>query len=318
MIQHCQLGNSGLRVSRVALGCWPIAGISSLDVNSQDSLRTIEAAFDAGINFFDTAYSYGYQGDADILLARALQGRADQAVVATKVGTYYDNQRARVVDGRPETLRRHAIESMRRLGLDRLQLLYLHTPDPQVPIQESAGAIADLVQQGLVQFAGVSNVNLQQLATFHQVCPVTVVQPYFNMFQQESVREIRDFCLENRISIACYWVLMKGLLAGHMQRDHQFDPRDRRLTYAIYQGMAWQRAHDLIDQLRLLASQMERSVAQLVIAWTLQQPGISVALCGARRAEQIVETATAASFELDSETLMRIDQIVDSAALSSS
>ncbi len=298
-------------VSSVALGCWPIAGISSLDVNEQDSLRTIAAALECGINFFDTAYSYGFSGQADLLLAKSLKGWTGETIIATKVGTHYDSDGQRVVDGRPETLIRHAKESLDRLNRDRLEVLYLHTPDPNVPLQESADAIAELISSGLVLHAGVSNVNLPQLQLFHSRCPVTVVQPYFNMLQRDVVAEIGAYCEAEKISIACYWVLMKGLLAGRMQRDHQFDPADRRLTYAVYRGEAWQRAQDLLDELRAISKEMNCTVAQLVVAWTIAQPGITVALCGAKRPEQITETAVAMNLVLSGDILDRINRLVD-------
>lgn len=306
-----QFGRSSFKVSSVGLGCWPIAGISSLDVNDQDSLRTIAAALDCGINFFDTAYSYGFNGQADLLLAKALKGRTGGTIVATKVGTHYDADGQRVVDGSPETLIRHAKESLDRLNRDSLDVLYLHTPDPNVPLEESADAIAELISSGIVMYAGVSNVNLQQLQLFHSRCPVTVVQPYFNMLQRDVVSELREFCQAEKISIACYWVLMKGLLAGRMQRDHQFDPADRRLTYAVYRGEAWQRAQDLLDELRSISKELNCTVAQLVVAWTIAQPGITVALCGAKRPEQITETAIAMSLELSGDILERINRLVD-------
>ncbi|MFO0942389.1 MAG: aldo/keto reductase [Pirellulales bacterium] len=307
-----RLGNSDLQVSTVALGCWPMAGISSLDVNDQDSLKTIQRALDCGINFFDTAYSYGYSGQSDQLLAKALEGCAEEVVIASKVGTHYDPAGNRIIDGSPETLIEHTKQSLQRLGVDRIQLMYLHTPDPQVAILESADALAELKSMGLVQHVGVSNVNLEQLKQFMSRCPVVAVQPYFNMLQQEVVRELRDLCLQENIAMACYWVLMKGLLAGRMQRDHQFDPKDRRLSYAVYQGEQWQRAQDLLDELRAMAAELGCTVSQLVIAWTLAQSGITVALCGAKRAEQIEESAGAIDIELPPELIHRISALVDS------
>lgn len=302
-----QLGSSDLRVSSVGFGCWPIAGVSSLGVNDQDSLATLHASLDAGINFFDTAFSYGYDGQADELLAQLLRDRPGQAIVASKVGSHYDAGRQRIVDGRPETLVKHAQIACQRLGLEQLDVIYLHEVDPQVPIAESAAGIAEIVRLGLARYAGVSNVNRQQLATFHAICPVIVVQPPYNMLQPEKVAQIRDFCVEQNIGIACYWVLMKGLLAGKLPRNHRFDPADRRLTYPIYQGQAWERSQDLLDHLRKLSMELQCTVAQLVVAWTLAQPGISVALCGAKRPAQIEETAAAMQLRLSPETLRQID-----------
>jgi aryl-alcohol dehydrogenase-like predicted oxidoreductase len=308
------LGKTSLRISSVGLGLWPISGISSLNVNDSDSMATIQAALDSGINFFDTAYSYGYDGCSDRLLAQAISGNRNQIVVATKVGTHYDSHRQRIIDGRPEILIQHARESIERLKIDKADIMYLHIPDPKVPLDESASAIAEIVDRGLAKFAGVSNVTLQQLQLFHQICPVAVVQPHFNMLQMDQVIQIRNFCHAQSISIACYWVLMKGLLAGKMPRDHQLDPEDRRRGYDIYQGQAWHRAQDLLDHLRKLAAERHCTVAQLVVAWTIAQPGISSALCGAKRAEQITETAQAMSLEISKSDLEQIDHWIENVA----
>lgn len=307
-IGRVQLGNSDLEVSPIGFGCWPIAGVSSLHVTDAHSLATLQAAIDSGVNFFDTAYAYGYDGEADRLLAQAIRGRREEVVIATKVGQYFDDQRKRVVDGRRTTLLKHAEASLKRLGTDFVDIMYLHFPDPTLSIKESAAAIAEIVNRGWARYAGVSNVDPQQLSDFQQECPVVVVQPPFNMLQPDSVAEIRPKCEELGVSIVCYWVLMKGLLAGKLPRDHQFDPNDKRLTYPIFQGEAWNRSQDFLDHLRQMASDLKCTVSQLVIAWTLRQPGITVALCGAKRAEQITETAAAMHIKLDDSCLSQIDE----------
>lgn len=276
-----------------------MAGVSTLGVTEKDSLETIHAALDAGINFIDTAFAYGYDGESDKLVAQVLEDRRSEVVLASKVGQFFDLRRRRQVDGRPETLIAHTERALRRLRVDRLDLLYLHLPDPNVPIEESAAGIAEVVRRGWVRYAGVSNVTLEQLEAFDRVCPVGVVQSAFNMMQQSAVAEIREFCSQREISIVCYWALMKGLLAGKLARDHPFDPNDRRLSYPIFRGEAWNRSQDLLDKLRDLAATKGRTVAQIVLAWTLAQPGITVALCGAKRPEQIAETAAAMGVQLD-------------------
>lgn len=301
------LGDSDLLVSSVGFGCWPIAGISTLGVNDPDSLATIHAAIDSGINMIDTAYSYGYEGEADKLLSLVLTDRRDEVVLASKVGTHFGPDRSRLVDGSPETLKKHAREELLRLEVEQLDLLYLHQPDPNVPLKESAQAIRELVEEGVTRYAGISNADGPQLVEFHLECPVIAVQPPFNMLQKSEVDGIRDFCLANKIGIACYWALMKGVLAGKMKRDHQFDPKDRRLTYAIYQGESWQRTQDLLDHLRQMSSELSCTVSQLVIAWTIHQPGISVALCGAKRPDQIKETAAAMELDVTEGQLEQID-----------
>jgi aryl-alcohol dehydrogenase-like predicted oxidoreductase len=305
-----QLGHSDLWVSPVALGCWPMAGITSLVGSDEELIATILAALDAGINFFDTAYSYGYTGESDRLLRRALEGRREQAVLATKVGMHWTADRQRAFDTRPETLLAHAAEELQRLGVDYVDVLYLHTPTPEVPIEESAGAIAEAVRRGWARYAAVSNVDAEQAQRFISVCPVVAIQPHFNMLQQAAVEQLRPLCQQHQIALVCYWVLMKGLLAGHLTREHQFDPRDRRLTYDIFQGQEWQRNQDFLDDLRTLAAQEDCTVAQLVVAWSLAQPGITVALCGAKRPDQILDNAQAMGLCLSPETLAALDTAI--------
>lgn len=305
-----RLGNSDLMVSSVGFGCWPMAGITSI-IDSTDEVRaSIVSALDAGVNFFDTAYSYGYAGESDTLLREALAGRRDEAIIASKAGMYWNENRQRVLDSSGKTLIKHAEEILTRLGTDRLDLFYLHTPDGQTPIEESAEAIGQIVKRGLARYAAVSNVSLAQAQAFHAICPVIAIQPYFNMLQQDAVAGLREFCGRENIGLVCYWVLMKGLLAGHLSRHHQFDPRDRRLNYDIFRGESWQRNQDLVDQLRAIAGRTGCTVSQLVIAWTLAQPGITVALCGAKRPSQIMENAGGMHLRLDAATLAEIDACI--------
>lgn len=294
-----QLGNSDLRVSPVALGLWPMAGITSIVPDDETLVRTIRTALDNGINFFDTAYSYGYTGESSKLLRRALAGRRDEAIIATKAAMYWTADKQRAFDSRPELLLKHAEDELQRLGVDYVDLFYLHTPTESVPIEESAAAVAEIVRRGWARYAGVSNVNAEQAQRFASVCPVVAVQPHFNMLQQSAVEDLRGFANETGAALVCYWVLMKGLLAGHLERDHQFDPRDRRLTYDIFQGDNWQRNQDFLDGLRGIAAEVGCTTAQLVVAWTIAQPNITVALCGAKHPEQILDCAGAMNVPID-------------------
>ncbi len=303
-----RLGHSDLFVSPVSLGCWPIAGISSLGVETQQSIATIEAALEAGINHFDTAYSYGYEGESDRLLGQALRGKLDQVVLGCKVGTHYNSSRERILDARPERIKQEADEIRCRIGLDQIDLLYLHTPDGVTPIEKSAQALAELVSDGIVRWVGLSNASLEETNRFAEVIEPVVLQPPFNMLQPETFNGLRPFVESHCCGVASYWPLMKGLLAGAMKRDHVFDPTDRRLTYPIFQGQAWQRTHDLLDQLRLIADSVDFTVAQLVIYWTMHQPNITTVLCGAKRPAQILETAQSMTCPFDQVLLNRIDQ----------
>lgn len=157
--------------------------MTSLDVNDRDSLSTLEASLDAGINFLDTAYCYGANGESERLISQSLADRRDQVVIATKGGIHWDAAGERVVDGRPETLHRQCDESLQRLNTDHVELLYLHAPDPKVPLAESAGALRELLDAGKTRSVGVSNFSVEQLEQFHAVCPITALQPPYNMLQ---------------------------------------------------------------------------------------------------------------------------------------
>jgi len=309
-MQLREIGTTGIMVSPVALGCWPIAGMTSPDVTHEQSLLTLHAAVDSGINFLDTAYAYGVDGESERLIAEALGDRREQLVIASKGGISLETGGARNIDGRPGTLRTHCEKSLGRLQTDYLDLLYLHAPDPQVPVRESAGALRELMEEGKTRSVGVSNFTLQQIIDFQGECPIAAFQPPYNMLQRDIEVDTLPWCRENSVSVMVYWPLMKGLLAGKLARDHVFTPGDSRLKYPMFQGEEWEKNQDLVDALRELGTRSGHSVAQMAVNWTLSQPGISVALCGAKRPEQIRETAGAMGRPLDSTTLTAIDQLL--------
>ncbi len=244
--EYRSLGDAGLQVSAVAMGCWPIAGMTSLDVNETDSLATLQAALEHGVNFFDTAYCYGRDGESERLIARGLGHRRDEIVIATKGGIHYDRQGKRLLDARPETLQRECDESLRRLGTDRVDLLYLHAPDPGTPLTDSAGALRDLMTAGKTRCVGVSNLTREQLEAFHAVCPVAAFQPPYNMLQRQIERDTLPWCRQHGVAVVVYWPLLKGLLAGQLPRDYVFPPRDGRAKYVMFQGEEWQKNQDFV------------------------------------------------------------------------
>lgn len=307
-----RIGRTDLYVTPVAMGCWPIAGISSIGVTEQASIATLQAALDAGINFFDTAYNYGYEGESERLIARALGHRRKEIVIATKSGLDWGPDRRQIRDGRPETIRRCCEESLKRLKTDVIDLYYLHAPDPQVPVAESAGAMRQLLDEGKVRAVGVSNFEwIEDYESFHAVCPISADQPPYNMLQREIEAERLPWCLEHDASVIAYWPLMKGFLAGKLTRDHVWDPKDSRQKYPVFQGEQWVKTHDFVDKLRPIAQEARLAVAQLAVAWTIQRPGITAALCGAKRAEQIQETARAMHVRLSEDQLSRIWQAIE-------
>jgi aryl-alcohol dehydrogenase-like predicted oxidoreductase len=312
------LGTSDIKVTRVAMGCWPITGISSIDVTEDHSRATIRAAFDAGINFFDTAYCYGYEGQSEKMLGSELKNHRDEIVIATKGGIHWqpptsnDPAQPRIQgrDASAETIKRECEESLRRLGVDHVELYYLHAPDPERPIAEAAGAIAELISEGKVLTAGASNFSTDQLQEFHDVCPLSGYQPHYNMLQREIEDSQLPWCIQNNVSVFVYWPLMKGLLAGKLARDHQFPAKDGRAKYPMFQGEEWIKNQDFIDSLREIAQEVNQSVAEVVINWTIQRTGITSALCGAKRPEQIIENANSMAWDLTLEQIAKIDQAI--------
>lgn len=304
-----QLGNTDIQIPSVAMGCWPIAGVTSLDVNDADSLATLRAAFDNGINFFDTAYSYGINGESELLISKALGGHRNEITIASKCGIHRD-QSGQHIDNSPSRLKQQVDVSLSRLKTEVIELLYLHAPDPNCDLIETASLMKSFVDCGKARAIGVSNFSTDQLKQFHAVCPISAVQPPFNMLQRDIENDIVPWCIAHSVSVIVYWPLMKGLLAGKLPRDHQFDGKDGRAKYPMFQGEEWQKNQDFVDQLKKFADSIGRTVAQVVINWTIQRPGITTALCGAKRAYQIEETAQAMQFELSDSQLATIDALL--------
>ena len=309
-IEQRQLGNSSLQVAPVSLGTWPMAGVTSLGVNDTESIDTLKACAELGVNFIDTAYCYGPNGESENLVRRALAESREQYIIATKCGIHYNAEGNQTNDARPEAIFNECEESLRRLGTDRVELYYLHSPDPAVPVAESAGAIRDLISQGKVLYAGASNCSREQIEEFHRVCPLTAVQLPYNMLQRDIEQQTIPWCLENNVAVVVYWALMKGLLAGRLTSQEQLAESDSRRKYPMYQGEEWEKNQAFVTSLSEIADECDRTVAQVVVNWTIQQTGITVALCGAKRPWQLEETAAAMTWELSADQLERINSAI--------
>lgn len=297
--------------SRVILGLWPIAGITTVGVTEQDAVATVHAALDAGIDTFDTAMSYGYDGESDRILGRVLRERNADVSVISKVGQRWIGQQ-RVNDGRPPTLIADAETSLTRIGLESFDCMMLHTPDPDVPIERSAEALISLRDRGLCHRIGACNVTVEQWNRFQSVAASHALQCPLNLMQRDSLDQIIPTAADAGADVYVYWVLMKGLLAGRITRDHRFPDDDPRPSYEIFQGEFRRHAHDLIDELAKLARQWDRSVAQIAAGWAMSQPGVSAVLVGARRPEQIAELAETRPLEAD--LLAKLDQLAAGSA----
>jgi len=264
------------------------------------AVATVAAALEAGIAHLDTAYCYGEAGESERAIARVIAGRQrEKAMIASKCGIHWEPGRKQCVDGRPERIRGEVEESLTRLGTDYLDLLYLHAPDPAIPIEESAGALSEMLADGKTRAVGVSNVSLPQLERFAAACPLAACQMHFNMLQREISAEILPWCHSHGVAMFVYWPLMKGLLAGLMPRDMVFPTSDSRHKYPMFTGEEFQRNLDFVDSLRPIATRLGCELPDLVLAWTAEQPGITCVLFGATSPEQVQINARALACELD-------------------
>jgi len=293
------LGSGGLLVGPLGLGCWPLAGMTREGITPEAARDTVAAAVDGGIVHLDTAYCYGAGGESERAIAAAVAGRRDGVFLAGKCGIHWEPGRKQCVDGRPERLRREVAESLERLRTDHLDLLYLHAPDPKVPLAESMGELARLRDAGFAREVGVSNVGPAQLIEAHEAARVAAVQLPYNMLQREIEREIVPWCLGNAVAVVAYWPLMKGLLAGTMARDRVFPVTDSRHKYPMFSGEEFQRNLDFVEVIRREAARLDRAVADVVLAWTAEQPGITSVLFGATSPTQVRDNAAALSCTLD-------------------
>ncbi|MAT71132.1 MAG: aldo/keto reductase [Planctomycetaceae bacterium] len=287
-----------------------MAGVTTLGANEADSLATIRAALDAGVNYFDTAYCYGPAGESDLLLGQVLPTVREQVVIAAKGGIHYNAAGQQQQDGRPATLAAECEKSLQRLKTDRVELFYLHSPDPAVPVSESAGAIAELIQQGKALSAGASNCTLEQIQDFHAACPLAAVQLPYNMLQRDIEQLTLPWCREQGIAVCVYWPLMKGLLAGAIRKQSDLAPRDKRREYPMYQGDEFEANRAFVERLQAVADAAGRTVPQVVVNWTIHQPGITAALCGAKRPWQIEDTAGAMGWQLSAEQMATVNQAI--------
>ena len=304
-----------LTLPGLALGCWPLAGMTRPGVTRQAAIETVAAAIDHGITHLDTAYCYGENGESEKAIAQAAQGRRNEVTIASKCGIHWQAGKKQTVDGRPETIIREAKESLLRLQADSIDLLYLHTPDPKIPIKESAGALRRLLDEGFVRAVGLSNGNVEECKLFAETCPLTACQRHFNMLQQEIRPALLPYCKSEQIAMVTYWPLIKGLLTGRMERNQVFLKTDSRHKYLMFRGEEFQKNLDFVDTIRSLATQQNMDLVSLVLAWTMAQEGITTVLFGATSAKQVATNAKALNCRLDGSIIQAINDAIQQRGL---
>ncbi len=322
------LGSSGIQASVIGLGTWVTGGGTVWGENPDDaeSIRTIHAALDAGVNLIDTAPAYGW-GRSEEVVGRAIQGRRDKVVLATKCGLWTDDERGSFfceLDGRsmrrslrPDTIQIEIERSLKRLGTDRIDLYQTHwpaAPPDNTPIAETMACLLKLKAQGKIRAIGVSNVSLDELKENCAQGDVVSNQLRYSMLLRAPENDLLPFCAEHNVSTLTYMSLEQGLLTGKVGMDRVFNKDEFRANDAWNPWFARanrKRVLDLLAGWRDLTERFHCTLAQLVLAWTWAQYGVTHVLVGARRVAQAQENAQAGSLMLDAPTLSRMRRDVE-------
>jgi aryl-alcohol dehydrogenase-like predicted oxidoreductase len=323
-----QLGNSPLKVTPVIFGAWAIGGWMWGGTDDADAIDAIKAALDQGVNTIDTAAVYG-MGHSEILVGNAIKGRREKVIIATKCGMRWDSEEGsepweqpdnsgKLVtirkNSRPASIAYECEQSLKRLGIDVIDLYQIHRPDPSTPIEESTAALEKLRKEGKVRAIGVSNYSMDQLQRAAATATLASNQPAYSLIQRGIETEILPFCIEKNIGTICYSPLERGLLTGAVGADRTFAPGDHRAKHKFFTPENRKRIGDCLAKLKPIAEAHRASLSQIVIQWTVRQPGITAALVGARNAEQAINNAGGMNVKLSAEELAAIRAAFDDCA----
>jgi aryl-alcohol dehydrogenase-like predicted oxidoreductase len=305
------LGRSGLKVSPICFGTWAFGGEwGAVDVDA--ATATIRGARDLGVNFFDTAQAYGF-GASERLLGAALAGELrasrDELVLATKGGLRREGDRL-VRDASREWLHQGVDASLRALGVDVIDLYQVHWPDPKTPFEETAGALAELIDAGKILHAGVSNFDVEEMEAFARHGPLETLQPPYHMFRRAIEDAVLPYCQVNDIGVLAYGPMAHGLLGGRVSPSTVFTADDWRSNSSDFSGDTFRSNLAVVDELKLFAARHDVSLPRLAVAWTLSHPAVDVAIVGATNPRHLDDTVGAADVRLSPDELGEIDAIL--------
>jgi aryl-alcohol dehydrogenase-like predicted oxidoreductase len=312
-----KLGFSDLDVTTVGLGTWAIGGGSwEWGWGPQDDAESISAlrrGIDFGLNWIDTAAAYGL-GRSEEVVGKAIKGRRDQVIVATKCGLVWEEGSPLISQRlKADSVRAECEASLRRMDIDVIDLYQIHWPIPDEDIEEAWGTIADLVKAGKVRFAGVSNANVEQMQRLQPIHPIASLQPPYSMVERGVEEELLGFCAANNIGVVCYSPMQNGLLTGKYTKEKiaaMSDDDWRKERSPHFKEPQIDANLALVDNLRPIAERHGKTVAQLAIAWVLRRPEVTSAIVGSRRPSHIDETAGASDWELGMEEIAEIDALL--------
>lgn len=314
-MEYRPLGNTDLRVSAIGFGCWAMGKwMWGEDVVDDDSIAAVQRALDLGINFYDTAAVYG-KGHSERVLARALGTRRGEVIVATKCGRKQDAEGKLYNDSTPAGIAAECEQSLRNLQTDWIDLYQVHWPDEQTPFEDTMAALLSLRDQGKIRHIGVSNFTPPMMERMLTGGPLVSLQPPYSLLRRGIEAEILPFCRANNLAVLAYSPMQRGLLTGKYTPGATFPETDSRSRDPLFQGERLANIAAAVSQLATLAAAHGKTAGQLAIAWVLGQPGLTVALCGAKRVHHIEESVGAAGWVLTAEERAQLEALFEGLGL---
>ncbi len=309
-----KLGNTDLELTTVGLGTWALGGPWEFGWGPQDDDQAVAAivrAMELGINWIDTAPAYGL-GHSEELVARALKQTSVKPIITTKCGICWDDAGRKISCLKRESVLKECDDSLRRLGIDVIDLYQMHWPVPNEDFEEAWGAMVTSLEQGKVRYLGVSNFTVEQMRTVSRMHAPVSLQPPYSMIHREIEPEVLPYCAANNLGVVVYSPMQRGLLTGKFspERLATLAGDDHRLKNADFKDPAFTATLEMVEKLRPVAEANGKTLAQLAVAWTLRRPELTAAIVGARRPEQIEDTVGASGWNLTDDEITEIERLI--------
>jgi len=296
-----------LEISKIILGTWAIGGSSWGGTNEKEAGEAINACFEAGVTAIDTAPAYG-NGKAEEIISKALKGRREKIIIATKCGLDMEAKAAKNLS--PSFIEKDLNNSLRRLNTDYIDLYQCHWPDPNIPLSETMGALMNFKREGKILNIGVCNFNASQIEEAAKYAPLFSYQPQYSLLERGIDKDELPLCAQKNIKVLTYGSLGGGLLSGKYSAPASFEKSDARsFFYKFFKEKYWNDVNQLIEELRAIADEKGAQPGHIALAWTLSRTGVSAVIAGARNTGQLLDNVKALTVKLSSDEMERLDKI---------